>query len=367
MTDVARVVGLLLSAGIAVACQGESQLGRVEQAVIGGVPSQREGVMRIMAFGDDYPRGCSGTLVAPNLVLTARHFVSVFNDGQYRCNVEGEVDEAFQRVPSSAGDMGVLYSFDQIELYLGEVPDESAPAAVAEELVAPETDTICRNDLAFIVLDRDLDLPLTAIRLGRIVPGEEVTVVGYGSNGTSAVSRYERDLSILAVGESTYYPEGGLAMPRTFAVGQGPCPGDSGGPAISVDTGDILGVYSLVGGDCMSSQARNFFTHVGSFESIVRQAFAAAGHEEILDPPPATGGSASDGGGGEGPSDGGSGSDSGGGCTLSPAGGPGLGFFGVGSAAAVLLLLRRRASTRKRAQRASPRGDGLSASAAKTS
>ena len=250
--------------------------------------------------------------------------------------------------------MGLLYSRDTIDVYSLDDIDELYPVASAAELIAPPTDTICRNDLAFVVLDRDLDLSIRPIRLDRVVPNEELTVVGYGTNDTGYVGLFERELTIIAIGESEYHAGSGASLPRTFAVGQGPCPGDSGGPAISNETGEVLGVYSLVIGACDDFAPFNVFTHVGSFESVVRDAFEAAGHSELLDTSSGSGGSdgagpggqAGDGGDDGGSADGGSAGSSGG-CALVAGPAPGLGWL-MGAVGLLGLCVGRRQISKHR-------------------
>src|SRR5690606_16702857 len=178
------------------------------------------------------------------------------------------------------------------------VPDEENPLATALNVVSPETSTICRNDLAFIILDRDVSLPIETLRLDEgVFPGDEVTVIGYGTNDVRRTERHELSgVEVLAVGESVFFPQAGNALPRTFVLGRSGCPGDSGGPALSDDTGELLGVFSLSRGDCESTEVRNIVTQVAPFRSIVAQAFETAGHAELLVAPdsPGEGGSGDD-------------------------------------------------------------------------
>jgi hypothetical protein len=67
--------------------------------------------------------------------------------------------------------------------------------------------------------------------------------------------------------------------PRTF-VTDGPalCIGDSGGPAFSMASTAIIGVWSQVVGECNDPTARNYFTEIAPFEDeLITPAFAEAG------------------------------------------------------------------------------------------
>jgi hypothetical protein len=62
---------------------------------------------------------------------------------------------------------------------------------------------------------------------------------------------------------------------RTFTVSEGPCEGDSGGPALAED-GELVGVFSSVASGCTGSGATPKYTDVSYFESLVEKAFEAA-------------------------------------------------------------------------------------------
>lgn len=257
-----------------------------EQAVVGGTLSARESVVLVMSEGATGTSMCTGTIVAPNLVITARHCISTFTDGDFSCTINGFLDLSRPRSPASAGDVGLPFAPDKITIHAGTVPDAETPTSVAREVFAPETDTICRNDIAFVVLEDELDLPYESIRLDQgVVLNEPTTVVGYGLNDARRVERTERsDVLIQAIGPSDFYPVEGNALPRTFVLGRSVCPGDSGGPSFSDETGEILGVFSFFRGSCESSEARNFITHVAPFKDVALQAFAEAGFLHLVEP-----------------------------------------------------------------------------------
>jgi hypothetical protein len=323
--------------------------------VIGGVPSgaERDAVLLMLAEGPDRATLCTATLIAPNLVVTARHCISVYVEGTFFCTIEGNLDLHRPRNPPNAGEMGFAYPAEVISFHAGQVPDFDVPTTMGKRVFVQDTDTICRNDIAFVLLEDDLDLPIAPVRLDRgTFPGEATLVVGYGLNETRENTRHERaDVEILDVGPSDYFPALGNALPRTFVVGPSACAGDSGGPGLSQETGAVLGVSSLTRGECESSEVRSFFTQIAPYEALAREAFAAAGHEPRLEgsdeepePTPGglTGGAGAEGAGAEPPSSGAGTTDAG--CTLSPT----LGTSASGWAAALGVVAWAARSRRRR-------------------
>lgn len=313
--------------------------------VLYGTPSgaDDDGVVQLRATN---ARGtalsCTGTLVAPNLVITARHCVTNFKPEPFACTADGELTPT-----SVGGETGEYVDPAQIQVRVGSMVAFNSPAAAfGTTIFAPASASICRNDIAAVLLDRSFpDLPLLPIRWRtgneRL---ERLRMVGYGRNETVdpiGTRRARSDVTIAFVGPSEFQPEGDPIVANTFET-SGPvlCEGDSGGPAFT-ERGALTGVFSQFVGPCESATTRNIFTQVAPFASAtLTEAFEAAGFEPILEAPPASGGS-----GGVGPADGGEGGhdnqgeggeDAGstGGRATAGAGGSGHGAGSSGQAAA---------------------------------
>lgn len=280
---------------------GDSSIGQSSSSIVKGTASGEEddGIVEVFVAGVGL---CTGTLIAPNVVLTALHCVSAFNpDAPFSCKEDGTI---VPQLPG-AGEIGNVIDAARIEIRLG-INNQTAPPpdAHGERIFSSISHNICTNDIAAIVLDTMLSPAPRPIRL--MTPtarGELVTAVGYGDTATSpedttATRRVRNRISglrVLAVGEFGSYPKQGTAAPRTLVVGEGPCHGDSGGPALSEKTGAVTGVYSLgAASGCVGPSARNVFTQTAAFESLIRQATDYAGTEvlpeEVDQPSGGTGG-----------------------------------------------------------------------------
>lgn len=291
-TDIVRCV---LTLGLAAACGGvesdgsEPHLMSAQQAIVQGQASGYTGVVSLSAGGGNVRSGCSATLIAPNVVLTALHCVSDFNDtAEFRCRSDGSLDS----VPP-AGVIGAPLDPATVQIRAGATYTER-PDALGSRVFGSNSTHICRHDIAVVVLDRDLEAAVSPLRFARPTNvGEVMTVIGYGINETPFESRFERSgVRVLAVGEVDGRAGVGAAAPDTFVLGEGACRGDSGGPALSEDTGAITGVYSIAAGvSCTATGVRNVYTSVAPFEALIVEALEWAGHEprreSPVEPPPA--------------------------------------------------------------------------------
>ncbi|HTQ03587.1 MAG TPA: trypsin-like serine protease [Polyangiaceae bacterium] len=299
---------LVLSVGVACTARApsESRIGVTSAPVVDGEVSPEGGredaVVLMRTIVDNAETVCTASLVAQNLVITARHCVSHLVEGDFRCTVQGDL----QSQDPGAGVLGMYFDASGLEFYDGKTPRQT-PIAYGSQILSTLSDTICVNDLAFVVLDRSVTLPVLPLREnGRASIGEAVTLVGYGfdnamSTGSvlDVTTQPRTHNDTLVIGDVGPSGDDGVtsAPPRSIVVnGPAGCIGDSGGPLIANATGAVLGVYSLLdGATCLANDARNLFTHVPDFGVLAAQAFQAAGATPTPEPSgAATGGSSSE-------------------------------------------------------------------------
>lgn len=261
------------------------------QSIIEGESSgaDEDGVLMLRAvLEDEREVVCTASLIAPNLLVTARHCVSYLTEGLFTCTLEGELQSADE----GAGQLGLHLPAEWLEVYGRELPRDE-PLARGQQVLSTLSDNICTNDLAFVVLDRELELPLLPLRIGRPASfGEATAMVGYGLEaGQVGIDHLTQPrmrrggLTIAGVGPDSLEDGVTTVAPRMLVVdGPSGCIGDSGGPLIAEATGAILGVFSLQqGGSCTAKNVRQHLVHLPPFERLLADAFAAAGAEPVLE------------------------------------------------------------------------------------
>jgi hypothetical protein len=241
-------------------------------------PPSDDAVVQVYVF---FGARCSGTLIAPNVVVTALHCVTATDlaSGSVTCNEDGSL-----AADASAGSIGALLDPRDVEIFFGAGPGiqtggDTEPSAFGAQIFGSGATSICSDNIAAIVLDRDLPVAGLPVRVTRpVVVGEEVTLVGYDQ---PAVIRERRSrVPVLAVGPDDLTAGAGDLVPRTFLVGDGPCWGDQGGPAISDETGALVGLFSFTptGADWMcNSGLRSLYAKVAPHSALLERALESTG------------------------------------------------------------------------------------------
>jgi MYXO-CTERM domain-containing protein len=225
---------------LACSAAGDERVGSHAQPIAGGnADVAHHNVFMLVAHHENAGGLCTATLIAPNLLLTARHCVSPgAGDDHVLCG-DSVLGEPY---PASA-----FFATNAAQ------PREDSPFFKAAEVRVPvQGEDTCGYDVALIILAQNVPTSITTPAVPRIdrevETGEPYTAVGYGVNedGNSTGSRMQRAGLEIACQPGSC----GSGVESTEFRGEtGICSGDSGGPALDAD-GKVVGVVSRGGPDC---------------------------------------------------------------------------------------------------------------------
>lgn len=152
--------------------------GETSSAIQGGaVDATHKFAVGLIQVGQQTVEICSGSLLAPNLVATARHCVSTISSTQIDCSTAtfGAL------VPDTTLWVTTLTTIPQIPMK----SSDFIPVA-SGGIVVPPASKVCGNDIAFLILNQNIVLPggyaVPAISPPLTDPSRSTTVtaIGYG-------------------------------------------------------------------------------------------------------------------------------------------------------------------------------------------
>jgi hypothetical protein len=255
-------LGLLL-AGCGTHAPGPLPSGSSTEPIAGGdLDLEHSAVFQLFTrWAGEGIGACTATLVAPNLLVTARHCVSPGVRTQVVCGMA--------ELGDPVGGAAVFATNDP-------VPGSTSTWYGGEEVrVQPDSNDTCGWDVALVILKESIPSRVAVPAIPRIdrpaERGEAYIAIGYGVNEDGQETEGRMLLGELEVRCSSDCDRR-YVVSNEFMGETGVCSGDSGGPALDAD-GKLMGVVSRGSDPCSTP----IYGSVAAWSDWIREtAFEAA-------------------------------------------------------------------------------------------
>jgi hypothetical protein len=237
----------LLAAACAVSCSGgpapTDPIAMTSSAIQGGTTDTTHtfavGVVQLAQEAQNMVAFCSGVLLAPNLVATARHCVA---------------ELASTTIDCTTSTFGALYPASQVLVTIDTTITMNSMFYVVSKVIVPtgaNQTSVCGNDIALMILDQNITLPeyaepvinppMTSAQYRPVV-----TAIGYGidtptdTQGNSAgIRRIRENVPLTCIPNDSSFTDCFANDPTAksvltaaeFVSGDSTCEGDSGSAA----------------------------------------------------------------------------------------------------------------------------------------
>lgn len=239
--------------GLSCACvletfEGSDQIGRSTSPIVGGrLANEAELYSTVAIFYTDYgTTDCTGTLIAPDVVVTAAHCITDYDFGdplpaEYLLVISGQL-EAISPLPASTYRVSQVIAHESYDPWTPVEPDQYGLARW--------------YDIGLLVLTEPVDgatpAPIPSVEEFDqwVFQGTELIIEGYG-----VTDEWAEDGGVLYVAETPYQRRNDSELVAGAAGYPDTCFGDSGGPLyLPIEGGwALLGVTSRAAGPDLSS------------------------------------------------------------------------------------------------------------------